>query len=177
MDAYLDKQIVDHDRSEVVAVRGPDFLLQRATDGGDLELDEPPPGKSLDRSAVGRLESLLSGLRFDEVFLADAPEVAGVEFDDGVEVVLGDGSGYLLEHGQRDDKHYLRIRGRSDVQQVAISVDESEEELKEKAEMLTRADEIESFNSFQGSWIYEISEFTAEKLQMTRDDLFEKEND
>jgi len=177
VDSYLDKQIIDHDRSEVTRVRGTDFTLTRSAEGGDLVLDEMPAGKSLDPSAVSRLESILSGLRFDDVFVADAPEVAGLVFDNSLEVALEDGSGYVLESATRDGKHYLRIRGRSDVQQVAISVDESEEDLKQKAEMLTRADEIDAFNSFHGSWIYQISDFTAEKLQLTRDDLFKVEND
>ena len=54
-------------------------------------------------------------------------------------------------------------------------MDEAEEELREKAEMLTRADEIDAFNSFHGSWVYEISDFTAKKLQLTRQDLIESE--
>jgi len=41
--------------------------------------------------------------------------------------------------------------------------------------MLSRADEIDAFNQFHGSWVYEISDFTAEKLQLKRQDLIESE--
>jgi hypothetical protein len=175
--SFLDKLVVDHGASEVERVSGADFLLERATDGGDLTLAELAARKTAKTSEIGRLESALTGLRYEDVFVADASEISGLEFDVMLNIDLADGSGYALSLAERDDKSYLKIRGSSDVQQVAITVDESEEELQEKAEMLTRADEIDEFNRFHGSWVYEISEFTANKLRLTRQDLIETEND
>ena len=175
MDSYLDKQIVDHDRSQVLTVVGRDFRLERPDDGGDLELADVPAGKNAKSSEVGRLASALSGLRFDNVFIGDDEQVRGLLFEPALEISLEDGSGYVLSLAERDEKVYMKIRGQNEIQQVAITVDESEEELKEKAEMLTRADEIDAFNSFHGSWVYEIGEFTADKLQLTRSDLLESE--
>ena len=42
--------------------------------------------------------------------------------------------------------------------------------------MLSRADEIDEFNSFHGSWVYEIGDFTAEKLQLEQSDLMESKD-
>jgi len=172
---YLDKLIVDHEGSEVSFVSGADFLLERPADGGDLALADLPAGETVKSSEISRLESVLSGLRFDEVFVADAAEVVGLRFDPALEIGLEDGSSYALSLALGEEKTYLRIRGQNELQQVAITLDEAEEELREKAEMLTRADEIDAFNSFHGSWIYEISDFTAKKLQLTRKDLIETE--
>ncbi len=175
--SFLDKLIVDHDRSEVVYVDGGDFRLQRAAEEGELELAEPGPDETTRASEIGRLESALSGLRFDEVFVADAPEVVELRFEPVLEIGLSDGSGYILALARREDTTYLRIRGQNEVQQVAISLDEAEAELQEKAEMLSRADEIDAFNQFHGSWIYQLSDFTAEKLWLSRQDLLETDED
>jgi hypothetical protein len=172
---YLEKQIVDHDRSEVTRVAGRDFLLTRPAAGEDLVLSDLPTGSTAKANEIGRLESALSGLRFDDVFIADASEVAGLRFDPALEIGLTDGSGYVLLLAQRDEQTFLKIQGQAEVQQVAITVDEAEEELQEKAEMLTRADEIDAFNQFHGSWVYGISDFSAEKLRLTRQDLIESE--
>lgn len=174
--SFLDKLIVDHDGTEVARVSGTDFLLERSVTGEDLVLADLASGQSTKSSDIGRLESVLSGLRFDEVYVADDGEVAALRFDPVLDIGLMDGSGYVLSLARRDETTFLKIRGHSDVQQVAIALDEAEEELQEKAEMLTRADEIDAFNQFSGSWVYEISEFTAEKLQLTRSDLVESES-
>ena len=49
-----------------------------------------------------------------------------------------------------------------------------EEEVKEKSEILARGDEIQKFNEFHGSWIYEVSESTADKFRVKARDLVEK---
>lgn len=176
LSSYLDKLIVDHEGSEVVSISGADYLLERPVEGGDLALVDLPSGQSTKASEIGRLESALSGLRFDEVFVADASEVAGLSFAPVLEIGLADSSGYVLAIAQQEDRTYLRIRGHSEVQQVAITVDEAEEELQEKADMLTRADEIDAFNQFTGSWVYEISDFTGDKLRLQRQDLIESDS-
>lgn len=173
---FLDKEIADHARSEVRRVEGNDFVLEKPEEAEDLELVDLAAGQSAKRSELNRLQTALSGLRFDEVFLANDPEVQGLEFEQALRIELDDGSGYVLSHAGRDDRHFLRIRGFSPVEQVAITRDESEEELKEKADLLTRADEIDEFNELHGSWVYEISEWTAEKLQLRRADLIETES-
>lgn len=174
--SYLEKQIVDHSSSEVRKIEGEDFVLERASEGGGLELSDLPQNAKLKTSEVNRLGSILSGLRFDDVWVADDPAVDALAFEEVLRIELEDGSGYVLSWAGKDDKSYLKIRGYNSVQQVAITVDESEEELKEKADLLSRADEIDEFNNFHGSWVYEIGEWTAEKLQLRRKDLIDSES-
>ena len=174
--SFLDKAITDHPSTEVTRVQANDFVLEKAVDGDSLELADLPANQQLKASEVSRLQSVLSGLRYDDVFVADDSEVSGLNFGTSLKIDLADGSSYVLSHAQDGDRHFLRIRGENEIQQVAITVDESEEELKEKAEMLSRADEIDEFNSFHGSWIYEISDFTAAKIQLTRADLMESKD-
>ena len=173
---FLDKEIVDHESAEVRRIEGRDFVIEKPEDGTELALTGLPASQKVETSELNRLGSVLSGLRFDEVFVADDREVQGLEFDQALQVDLADGSGYVLSLASMDERYFMKIRGFNEVQQVAISREESEEELKEKAEMLTRADEIDDFNSFHGSWIYEISSFTAEKLQLQRSDLIDSES-
>lgn len=174
--SYLEKEIVDHPASEVVRIEGTDFELARAEAENDLQLVDPPAGRQAKTSEVNRLASILSGLRYDDVFVADDPQVAGLQFRPGLVVHLRDGSSYVLSYAEAEERFFLKIRGENEVQQVAITVDESEEELKEKAEKLSRADEIDAFNDFHGSWVYEISSFTAEKLKLGRADLLESKD-
>lgn len=173
---FLDKEIVDHESSEVQRVEGRDFVIEKPEDGDDLVLVDLPANKKAKTSELNRLGSVLSGLRFEEVFVADDPEVRDLEFERALQIDLQDGSGYELSLATRDERHFLKIRGFNTVQQVAITREESEEELKEKAEKLTRADEIDEFNSFHGSWVYEISKWTAEKLELQRGDLIDSES-
>lgn len=177
--SFLEKEILDYPGSRVLRVRGPDFTLERAADEGaeKLELTDLRSGQKAKSSEIDRLQSILAGLRFDDVHVADDPQVRDLEFEEALRVDLDDGSGYDLSYASRDDRHFLRLRGFHQVQQVAISRDEPEEELKQKAELLTRADEIDAFNELHGSWVYEISDWTAEKLRLRRGDLIESESD
>jgi len=173
---FLEKEIVDHESTEVQRVEGRDFVLEKPENGDSLLLVDLPANKQAKTSELNRLGSVLSGLRFDEVFVADDPEIQGLEFDQALRLDLTDGSGYELSLATQDERYFMKIRGFNTVQQVAITRDETEEELKEKAEMLTRADEIDDFNSFHGSWVYEISKYAAEKIQLLRSDLIDSES-
>ena len=54
-----------------------------------------------------------------------------------------------------------------------ITLTTPKEELKEKADQLTRADEIAKFNQFHSAWVYEIPSATADKLELAKSDLIE----
>ncbi|MEJ2084350.1 MAG: DUF4340 domain-containing protein [Acidobacteriota bacterium] len=171
--SYLEKEILDQDRSRVVRIEGRDFELIREEDETQLRLAGAKDGIDLKTSEVNRLQGLVSGLRFDQVYLSDDSEVADLVFERAVTVDLDDGSGYVFSVASRDDRSFVRLQGFHTVTQVAITRDESEEELAEKAEVLTRADEIEDFNKFHGSWTYELGDWAAESLDLSRSDLIE----
>ena len=171
--SYLEKEILDRDRSQVARVEGRDFELVREAGESQLRLVGAKEGVDLKTSEINRLQGLVSGLRFDQVFLSDDPEVADLDFERAVSVELDDGSGYVFSVASRDDHSFVRVQGFHKVTQVAITRDESEEELAEKAEVLTRADEIEDFNKFHGSWTYELGDWAAESLGLSRSDLID----
>lgn len=174
--SYLEKQILDHERSGVVSVQGRDFELVLEEGETQLTLAGTGDGVDLKRSEINRLQGLVSGLRFDQVYLSDDAEVADLPFETAIEVQLEDGSGYVFLHAARDDRDFVRVQGFHTVTQVAITRDESEEDLAQKAEVLTRADEIEEFNRFHGSWTYELGDWASESLRLTRSDLIDDES-
>ena len=138
-----------------------------------LQLADLADGKSEKASEMNKVKGALSRLEFEEVYPADLPEVAGLDFERRLTVDLKDTSGYVLSLAERDDRHFLQIEGFSTVGQVQITRDETEDQLKEKADSLSRSDEIRDFNAFHGSWVYEIADRFAEKLQLTKNDLVE----
>ncbi len=166
---YLDRELVEHPAADVVRIEGADFLLERA-EGGDLELVQPAAGEA-QRGEVSRLTSLVNRLRFDEVFVADAPEVADLDFDRQLRFELEDQSGYLFESARRGDEHFLRLRATYGVDRIEITREESDEELEEKSAILKRSDEVARFNEYHGSWIYRLESFDGEKLDIGAEEL------
>jgi hypothetical protein len=169
-DEFVKKDVVDVESSEVIRVRGGNFEL--ADEEGTLKLVDLPAGKK-ETSQANSANSMLSGLRFSKQFLADAPEVLGVPFAAPVEVYLKDDSGYLVEVASVGEKHYLRIQAFHTAQQVSITQEAGDEEVQATADTLARLDEVKKFNAFHGSWVYEITEYVAKKIRLTRSDLME----
>lgn len=170
-DQFLDKEILDVAQDKIAKVVGADYVIERVE--GTLEMQDVPSGKKATNGSMSKARTLPSGLRFSKHFLADAPEVAGLEFGDVVEVELEDGSGYRLELAERGETAYLRVEAFHNTEQVKISMEASEEEVRETSEILARADELQDFNNLHGSWIYEINQATAEKIKARKRDLLE----
>ncbi len=173
--AFLRQQIIDVPVSEIARIAGADFTLTRQAEGGELRLIDAAASEKTRGKQIGELESILRNLSFENVFVADDEAVRDLDLLPTLSVDLEDGSGYDLAVAEREGRYFLRIAGRHAVSQVAITLDEAEEELQEKADMLTRADEIDDFNQFHGSWIYEIGEAEGRKLLLRKADLVEAE--
>lgn len=178
-DQFLQKEIVDVASSDVTRIDGPDFTFSTGDgeEGAELALVRVPSGRREKTSEVGRVKNFLSRLRFSEVHLADAEEVADLSFDSEFRYELADGSGYVVAVAAREDDRYIRISGYHTVQQVEIERDTPDEELQEKADILNRAEEMRDFNDYHGSWVYKLDSFTGEKLDLRRADLIEDEED
>jgi hypothetical protein len=71
------------------------------------------------------------------------------------------------------DRVLVRITGHFGVERIEIGRDSTDEELEEKADVLKRSDEINQFNAYHGSWVYELESFDGEKLQLRAEDLRE----
>lgn len=171
-ESFLKKEILDVSSSEIERISGEDFFLERGDDD-QLTLADIPGGKREKTSETSGLKSILSRLSFQSVYLADDEEVKELAFEPALRVDLKDQSGYLLSLAAKEERAFLRVSGYHRVSQVEISPENTDEELKEKADVLSRAEEMETFNNLHGSWVYEISEATAEKLRKRRPDLLE----
>ena len=170
-DAYLDKEILNVAATEIAQIQGADFTFE-TNDEGTLQLEGIPSGKKAN-SEAGQVKGLLSYLQFKNVYLADDPQVAGLNFDRQVEVKLKDDSRYRVFLAKKDDQHFMKIEGKFDVGQITIAQDEAEEELEKKSKVLSRADEVTEFNNLHGSWIYELTETVAKKFRHAKKDLLE----
>jgi hypothetical protein len=168
-DSFLKKEIVNVAQDEIERIDGPDFAVVRTEDG--LKLDAVPRGREEKPADMNRVKNALSSLRFDEVFLADADQVRTLTLAPALDVRLTDGSGYRVALAERDGEHFLQIAGYHTVNRVTVERDETDEELEGKAEILGRADEINRFNRFHGSWVYRINDATAGKLGLRKADL------
>ena len=173
-DQFLQKEIVDVAGGDVVSIEGPDFTFSTADEeGGELALAGVPAGKREKASEVGQVKNFLSRLRFSEVFLLDADDVADLSFSNRFQWTLDDGSGYIVSVAAREDDRYIRIAGFHTVDQVEIGRDTPDEELQEKADILKRAEEQQEFTQYHASWVYKLDSFTGEKLDLRRADLIE----
>lgn len=174
-DDFLKKDIVDVKGEDITSIAGADFTL--SDEEGTLKLADLPAGMK-ESSKVSSAKSILSNLRFTKHHLANAPEVQRLDYDSVVMVELKDDSSYqvaLAESKQGDEtKYYVRIQGSHKAEQLSIAPDDSEEVAKETADILQRLDELDKFNQFHGTWIYEISESAADKIKVRRADLMEK---
>ncbi len=169
-DSFLKKQIVDVKGEDITAIFGADYQIDN--EDGAYKLADLPAGQK-ESSKVNSAKYMLSSLAFTKHYLADAPEVRTLRFDREVKVDLSDDSGYQLLLAEADDKHYLRVQGYHKAQEVSITREAGDEEVQQTADTLERINELQDFNGFHGSWVYEISEGTANKLQLKRSELME----
>ena len=172
-DALLEKEIVDFPPSRVLRVEGSDFVLQAAEKGVPPALEGVPAGKKEKTGETSKLRSVLERLAFDRVYVADDPAVAGLAFERKLRVSLDDDTSYTLSLAKQGAQSFLEVRGDHSIGQVMITLTTPKEELKEKADQLTRADEIAKFNQFHSAWVYEIPSTTADKLELQKKDLVE----
>lgn len=167
---YVDKELLDVPAAEIAAIRGDGFAFE--TVDGKLALAGLAEGKKESAKAT-QVKGVLSGLRFQEHFLANDPSLQGLRFDAELEVELNDRSGYSLQVAQQGEDHYLRIAGFHDVGQLSVALDASEDEVRETSEVLSRGDEIKDFNALHGSFIYKVTSTTADKVRAKASELVE----
>ena len=170
-DSFLDKDLLDVKAEAISRIEGTGFVFAKGEDG-QLSLQDIPDGKQANTEA-NQVTSALSFLRFDKVYLADEPEVSGLNFAKRTRFSLDDQSGYVVSVAQKEDKHYLRVEGTFEVSSIQVEEEETEEDLQAKSEILRRGNEIAEFNEFHGSWVYEVTEITAKKFGHTKDSLIE----
>ena len=164
---FLRREIVDVTSGQIERIEGVDFVLAK-DEAGALALESS--GEE-DTAETQKLKSALSRLEFDEVFLADAPQVAGLEFSQGLRVDLDDLSAYIVSVADTGDRLYVQLSGQMTVDRVSLSEEDTDEDLQEKSQVLRRSDEINQFNAYHGSWIYALSEAKTEPFRLRLRDL------
>ena len=171
-DDLLDQEILNVEGEEIASISGESWKI--VNEDGAWSLADLPSGVE-ESSKVDSAKRILQGLRFTEHHLANAPEVSGLDFDESVRVELDDGSWYDLELAESDGKHYLRVAAGHEAEETGLSIerDAGDAEVAEAADKWQRLEEIQDWNAFHGSWIYEISEGTAEKVGLERSELIE----
>jgi hypothetical protein len=169
-DDFLQNEILNVEGEKIATITSLGFQI--VNEDGDFKLADLPAGKK-ESSKVNSAKWMLSNLRFTAQHLADTEEVVGLEWDTTVHVELDDDSRYEVELARHDEKHYLRIQGFYKSERVSIAVDAGDEEVKYTADVLKRIDELQLFNRLHGSWVYEVSESTADKFRLERSELME----
>ncbi|CAM2007960.1 DUF4340 domain-containing protein [Acanthopleuribacter pedis] len=165
-DQFLNKEILDIAAEEIASVSAPDFSI--TTQENQLALNDVPAGKEVNTSELNNVTSALKGLSFEKVYLADDPQVQGLAFTNSVTFNLKDESDYRVTTAVKDNKTYLKISANHKSQRIGVSMEDSEEQLEEKASLLERMNEVQAFNQRHGSWVYELGDFTAKKFTQTK---------
>ena len=65
------------------------------------------------------------------------------------------------------------MSGYLSVDRVTVSQEDTDDDLQEKSDVLKRSDEINQFNAYHGSWVYQLSETEAAPFALRKQDLLE----
>ncbi|MHC4153994.1 MAG: DUF4340 domain-containing protein [Planctomycetota bacterium] len=173
---YMEKQIVDLGSDDVVrvTVTGPeDSYTLRVSDSNDdsIVMENIPEGKKLKTVEAQPLFSALSYFSFDDVKKAGSLE-GGVNFDSTHVCELKDGTVYTFRIAEAADKTYVKCSAEyaGDTRAEILA---SNEELKDKEAKLLAHDRVLEFAIMHEGWVYEISNWNAEKLTKKLTDLLE----
>ncbi len=173
---YIDSELLSLDTEDIfkVTVTDPNgtYVLKRDKDSGNISMQDMPEEKKLKDSK--QVFNAAAGLGFEDV-MKDYSEEKDLKFDHTYKVELDKYKNYTLKIAKDDDKAYIKVSseytGKKEVTKERKV--ESEEELKKKEEMLLARDDVESFNKKHSGWIYEISDYKADKLTKDKNEILE----
>ena len=174
---YVDKNLVAVkavDVERVAVVAGEDRYAIARKDGA-LALEEMPEGKRAKEYAVDGVADALSSLYFEGVSRADGFEA---DWTGSYEATLKGGLVYAISLAEQDGKHYVKISARGPdaaavKKSIRIGENEGDASLAEKEAVLLAAETAPKFNARHASWVYQISQWNADKLQKPLADLVE----
>ncbi|RPJ37192.1 MAG: DUF4340 domain-containing protein [Planctomycetaceae bacterium] len=174
---YVNQEIVTVKREDVntVTVSTPEgaYTLRPQGSDGAVLADLPADRKLKDSEATSVLNAL-SSLRFDDV---NTPaDVTGLTFDSTYVCRLKDSTEYKLQLAKKGTKTYLICEAQyTDPTKVTINPNEkdSPEELKKKEAKLQAQEHALKFTARHKGWIYEVPDWKAKYLMMSRSGLLE----
>jgi hypothetical protein len=182
---FRDKAI-DYVNQEIVAVKREDvntvtvttaegaYTLRPQKGGDGAVLADPPADKKLKDSEAKSVFNALASLRFDDV---NTPaHVTGLAFDSSYVCRLNNSIEYKLQFAKKGTKTYLICEAQyTDPTKVTINPNEkdSPDELKKKEAKLQAQENALKFTSRHKGWIYEVPDWKAKYLTMSRSALLE----
>jgi hypothetical protein len=176
---YLDSDIVDVKKDDVERVEitvGKEHYAIVRNDKKKIVLDAVPEGRKQKDWEVESAFDALSSLSFNDVVVEKPKDLA---FDATCVCRTKKHQTYTVQLAKKGDKHYAKFacQGPSDAEierASRIRKDEPKEKLVEKDAILTARDAADAFNEKHGPWLYELSNWKAEKMRKPVKDLTEE---
>jgi hypothetical protein len=158
---YVDQDIVSVKREDVNAVTVTtsegSYTLRPAKGGDGATLADLPADKKLKDSDAKAVLNALSSLRFDDVNSPD--QIAGLDFQSSYVCRLNDRTEYLFQLAKKGSKTYLKCQAQyTDPNKVMIN---------------PREKDSQKFTLRHQNWVYQIPDWKAKYLTMSRSALLE----
>jgi hypothetical protein len=173
--AYLDKKIVDvkaDDIRRVEVATGKDRYALARNEKGVVTLEKVPEGKRAKPSVCDTVATALADLEISDVSAADKMPL---EWDTTYTCRLASNLVYAVQLAKKGDRYYAKFSASApDVESVQITRTESEQELKKKDALLQAVEKARDFTPRCAPWVYELPDWTAEKMRHPLSDLVEE---
>jgi hypothetical protein len=139
-------------------------------DEESVSLAPVPAGREADENEYEEVFEILPDIEVEDVFPATEKQLT---WDSLYTCTLKSGLIYQVQTATEGDKFYLIAVAQSPLEgrQVYLEQDESEEELKKKETLLLANDKSEAFNETHQGWVYEVSDYDAEVLRRSMEEL------
>jgi hypothetical protein len=175
---YVEKEVVDVDRSEVVkvTVSGPEgsyTLKVDDTNEGEIVLADIPAGKKIKKYDCEQVQGALSNLSFSDVVKESSFGEGKLIFDRTYVAGLKDTTVYTFEAAKAGDKTYVKCS--AEYAGATRAIVESDENLEDKEAKLLARDGAVGFTRRHKGWLYEIAEYKAKNLTRELSELVEEE--
>lgn len=172
---YIDTKLFEvkqEDIRRVTVKAGADSYSIARDEKGAATLSPVPAGKRAKDSMRDTVLNALTRLDFTDVKPA---EKMTLEWDATYTCELANKLVYTVKLAKKDGKDYAAVSAFApDVGRVAITRNESDEELKKKEAAIVAASTAGDFTPRHAPWVYELSSYQAEKLRHPLNDLVEE---
>lgn len=176
---FMDTEIFNIEKDKIIEVSvkhksGGEYKMTSEPNSSDIKfITALPQGKQLKERDYVNVFNALTSLYFSDVNTDDANDIS---FEITYTCKLDDSTVYILTIGQKQgqDDYYLKCSSQfTDLKQIEISKDESEQELKKKEARLLARDNAAKFNARHKGWVYQIASYKGDNLTKTIDQLTE----
>ena len=171
---FLDKKIFDVKADDIRRVEvqtGKDSYALARDEKGVVTLEKVPEGARAKSSLCDAVATALAGLEFSDVSPAGKMPL---EWDTTYTCQLASNLVYTVKLAKKGDQYYAKFSASApNVESVQITRTESEQELKKKDALLQAVEKARDFTPRCAPWVYELPDWTAEKMCHPLSDLIE----